>query len=146
MGGFGGGGGGSYGGGGSGGYSYANPALATSVIHTRGYNATGNGVVTITPSCVPPGSITGGASNLCVGSTVHLYNTSPSSCGTWFSNNSAIATVDTSSGVVLGVSVDQKEISDGTASFNTNLLPAGIYTVICTGNFYIARKMLLKLD
>ncbi len=100
----GGGGGGYYGGGGGcwsgggGGSSYTNPAFASGVTHTQGYNCTGDGIVTI---CIlpDPGTLTG-RDTLCAAANTTLADTSTG--GTWMSSNNAIATVS-ASGIVYGV-------------------------------------------
>jgi trimeric autotransporter adhesin len=64
-----------------------------------------------------PGPITG-ATNICIGATTTLHNTSPS--GTWTSSNPATATAGSSTGLVTG-------ITTGTA-YVTYTLPTGCKT------------------
>ncbi len=98
-----GGGGGSWGGGG-GGASATHGVYATAVTYTAGYNTTGNGIVIITPECLPAGVITGPTFNVCQGSTISLSNPTSVSCGTWTSSAPGVAAIDASTGVVTGVS------------------------------------------
>jgi len=125
----GGGGGGYYGGGGGvyagggGGSSYADATIATAVTHTRGYNSSGCGSVSITPICANP--TVSGVSSLCAGTTTNL--SSSASGGTWSSATSSIATVDPATGVVSGVS--------GGTSMITYTVSGGCYgTILVTVN------------
>jgi len=104
----GGGGGGWYGGGGGswgaggGGSSYTDPVRASSVIHTPGYNTTGDGSVTLTFICETPlaGTITGTSTVCAGGSTTTLTNPTGSSYGVWSSSNMAVASIDAATGAV----------------------------------------------
>ncbi len=140
-----GGGGGSYYGSGGGGSSYTNPTVASGVTLTPGYNASGNGVVTITSICTPPvaGSILGNT-NICgIGSTSALTSTG-STGGVWTSSNPAVATVGSLTGIVTSVSVGTVTVTNnivyscGSASavktVTVNPVPAAISgsTVICS--------------
>lgn len=88
---------------GGGGSSYTDPVLATSVIHTQGYaGASGNGVVILTPNCMAPGYITGNVP-LCPGDTNIVSNPTGDPSGVWVSSNPAIATIDSFTGVLVGV-------------------------------------------
>lgn len=98
-----GGGGGSWGGGG-GGSSATHATLATAVTHTIGFNTVSNGAVTITPVCLPAGTITGTTYSVCAGSTISLTNPTSVSCGTWTSSTPGVAAIGASTGVVTGVS------------------------------------------
>jgi hypothetical protein len=89
-------------GGGGGGSSYTDPVQCNTVVHTQGYSlATGNGSVVITVLCSDPGTISG-AKKVCTGATTTLSESA--TAGTWSSSNTTVATVDTSLGVVTGVS------------------------------------------
>ena len=125
AGGYYGGGGGSWSGGG-GGSSYTDATLVSSVTHTRGYNSTGDGIVTISIPCVTPpapGAIAGGTS-VCTGTTLSLMDTVTG--GSWTSSNVSVATIDTFSGVLSGV-------TPGTTTV-TYTLPGGISTTVITVN------------
>jgi len=96
-----GGGGGSWGGGG-GGSSYSDPALATAVIHTPGYNTTGNGSVTLTLVCTATaGTITGNAPLCAGGLAMTLSDPSGATYGSWSSSNTAVADIGSATGMVL---------------------------------------------
>jgi Secretion system C-terminal sorting domain/Bacterial Ig-like domain (group 2) len=106
----GGGGGGYYGGGGgcsygSGGGGSSYPAAVggnvVGLIHTQGYNNTGNGSVTVTVLCSPPGTITGNPGPICAGGVTATL-TATASGGTWGSSNTSVATVS-SGGLVTSV-------------------------------------------
>ncbi|MCW3123142.1 MAG: surface protein [Flavipsychrobacter sp.] len=91
-----GGGGGSWGGGG-GGSSWADPALATAVIQTRGCND-GDGTVDI---CLNnPGTIIG-THPICSGLTLQISETVGG--GTWSSSNTAVATIGSTTGIVTSI-------------------------------------------
>ncbi len=132
-----GGGGGYYGGGGAaygsggGGSSYTDPALVSGVTNIQGYNASGNGLVTISYT-LPP--------SVCVGSTTTL-STTPSG-GTWSSSNTTVATVSASTGVVTGIAAGSATITYTlatgcyvTTAITVNPLPAAITGTpnVCTG-------------
>ncbi len=129
----GGGGGGYYGGGGAdwegggGGSSYTDPTISTAVTHTRGYNSSGCGSVTITLNCPVP--TVSGVTTVCTGVTTTL--SSSVSGGTWTSATTAVATVNPTTGVVTGVSAGTATITYsvpggcyGTALVTVNTLPA----------------------
>ncbi len=129
-----GGGGGSWGGGG-GGSNYTDPLLASAVLHTRGCNTTGAGLVTITLTCVPPvpGAIVG-PTNICSGGGTATYtNPTGSTGGTWSSSNPFAVTIDPVTGVATGIAPGATVIitysvvlSCGSASTSTtvNVIPA----------------------
>jgi trimeric autotransporter adhesin len=82
-------------------------AAGTSVIsYTLGTGCSRTAVVTVSGS---PASITG-TTNVCVGNTINLANTSAG--GTWSSSNASVASVD-ASGVVSGVTPGVATISYG---------------------------------
>ncbi len=108
LGGTGGGGGGFYGGGGSsgggsGGSSFAHPSVTSSVVHTRGHNSTGNGIVIITPDCTPAGAIAGAVFHVCEGKTITVSNPTSLPCGRWVSSNPSVATIDSVTGEITGI-------------------------------------------
>ncbi len=114
-------------GGGGGGSSYTDPVLATSVSHTQGFNA-GDGVVTILPIMIT------GTSTLCTGSSTTLsYATTD---GVWASDNTGVATVGSTTGVVSGIIAGTATISyitpGGTAS--TVVTVAGAPPISSTGD------------
>ena len=131
-------------GGAGGGSSYTDPFLCTNVIHTQGYTpATGNGKVTITVLCTDPGTING-PTEVCVGQTISLSNTSTAP-GTWTSSNTAVGTIS-SSGVVTGLSAGTITIThvqsnpcggaSATKTITVNPMPAvltGTTATTCTG-------------
>ncbi len=114
----GGGGGGYYGGsggswgGGGGGSSYTHPTLATSVVHTQGYNTSGNGSIIIMVPCTI-GSITG---NTTISTAINTTLSNTISGGIWSSSNNSIATVGSSSGIVHGVAVGTAIITYATST------------------------------
>jgi uncharacterized protein YjdB len=115
----GGGGGGYYGGGGGcwggggGGSSYTDAIIASSAVHTRGCNSTGDGSLVICPISV---GVISGTHLVCIGTTTTLSESG--SGGTWSSSATGIATVS-STGVVSGV-------TPGTATiFYTVSTPCG---------------------
>ncbi len=99
-------------GGSGGGSSYTDPTLCSSVIHTQGYSgATGNGSVSITVLCsIPFNGPISGPSLACV-SVPTSYTTTSTPGGAWFSSNTAVATINPTSGVVTGVSAGTTTIS-----------------------------------
>ena len=117
----GGGGGGWYGGGGcvngsgGGGSSYYGGAGVTLISTTSGFQS-GNGYVYISPPpCNAIGAITG-TTTVCQGSTTTLADATHGGVGTWYSNNTAVATVNSSTGVVTGVSPGTAKITDSVAT------------------------------
>ena len=147
----GGGGGGYYGGGGGccsgggGGSSYTDPSV-TSVTHTAGANAA-CGTITITNICVPPtGGFIVGLPNTCPGQSISLADIGGSPGGTWISSNVAMATVNSTTGVVTGVAPGSATITYnvvypcGTASattvitINPNPEPITDVTTLCQGS------------
>jgi hypothetical protein len=97
-----GGGGATYAGGG-GGSSYTDIGLVTSVTHTRGYNADGDGVVFITPGGPPSAGAISGPLLLCVG--VNSTYTDPAAGAlSWSSSDVTVATIVAGTGVATGVS------------------------------------------
>ncbi len=156
TGGFGGGGGGysgggagagasNYGGGGGGSFNSGAPQV-NSVGNTL------NGVVIITPICVPPlGGLITGSNSVCIGAVTTLSDTAgtvpgPFGTSTWSTGNPLIAIVGPSTGVVTGVSVGVDTItytialSCGTVSVSraitVNPLPSPIlgYKSVCPGS------------
>jgi len=136
-----GGGAGAYGGGG-GGSSYTDATLATAVVSTRGYNTTRADTVFITVNCSP--GIINGVTSICAGFTTTLTDT-VSGSSTWSSSNTAVATVNPSTGVVTGVSAGTSTITYSvmaycgsvytTATVTVNPLPLPIIgtTGVCIG-------------
>ncbi len=114
--------GGSYSGSGCGGSSFYGGVGVTGGTTTPGVR-TGNGYVSIVVNC-SAGLITGNTS-ICNGTTTTLIDTVGNSSGTWTSNNTAIATVVSSSGVVSGISA-------GTAIITYSVtIPCGsVYSII----------------
>ncbi len=92
--------------GGGGGASYFGGPDVYMISENRGCRATGDGFVSITPSCIP--GIISGDNRVCVGSTIALTATTPS--GTWSSSNIAIASV-IGTGVVTGVGAGVADIT-----------------------------------
>ncbi|NCX95084.1 MAG: T9SS C-terminal target domain-containing protein [Chitinophagia bacterium] len=96
-------------------------------------------VTTTVNDYVPAGTITGG-SGVCTGSTLTLSNSA--SGGTWSSSNNAIATVNSSTGVVTGVGAGSLTITyasgcgtNATQSITVTATPNAISgsTTVCNG-------------
>jgi len=116
-----GGGGGYWGGGGGngecggagGGSSYTDPTYCSSVVHTQGYSgANGNGIVTITVLCTAavPGTVVGSTIG-CIGQTTTYTDPTGSTGGYWTSDNTAVATVGSLTGVATGISAGTAHIA-----------------------------------
>jgi hypothetical protein len=88
-------------------YSMSNPQPVNSgnytvtVSGTCGTETSNIALITINP-LPSPGIIAGGASGVCVGSTITLTNNVTG--GVWSSNNTSVATVNAATGVVSGIS------------------------------------------
>ena len=141
--------GGAYGGSAGGGSSY--PATGTvaggvsAVTNTGGYQS-GNGYISIQVLCNASGAITGTPSSMCIGASVTLANTTAGITGTWVSGNPSVATINSSTGLVTGVSAGSTVITYNiaspcsalaTATINVNPSPGPITGVgsgaVCTG-------------
>ncbi len=132
-------------GGGGGGSSYpATPnSVVTAISHTQGYSGSVlHGRVAITILCNSPGTIVGNAP-VCIGNTFTLSNPTSLPGGTWSSNNTAVATIN-SSGLVSGVSAGTATVTYtipnpcgalATAIVTVNPLPQAITgtPTVCTG-------------
>ncbi len=128
---------------GAGGSSYpaAPNGIVTEITHTQGYSAAnGNGFVSITVLCTNPGTIVG-PTNVCSGSTITLSNPGASG-GTWVSSNTAVATINSSTGVLTGVASGTVTVTylesnpcggiSATASITVNPLPSAIWGIAST--------------
>ena len=95
-------------------YTLSNPqpvnsgSYTVSVSGTCGSQTSNIALITINP-LPSPGLIAGGANGVCAGSTLALTNNV--SGGVWTSNNTAIATVNSSTGVVTGVAAGNVTIT-----------------------------------
>lgn len=126
-------------GGGGGGSSYTNPTYCAAVVHTQGYvGANGNGKVTITVLCTPAshGRTTGhavggtiGAASACTGAVSAIADSGATTGGLWKSLNTAVATVDSASGNVTGVSVGTAILTYSTLTNCPNITDTVIVTV-----------------
>ncbi len=134
-----------YGGGGGGSYNGGAPQ-ANSVGNT------GNGVVIITPICVPPSSgVITGWDSVCIGAVTTLADPTSSVPGiygtsTWTSGNLLVAIIDPVTAVVTGVSAGVDTITysivlscgstSATKVITVNPLPSPItgYTSVCPGS------------
>ena len=103
------GGGGGYYCGGAGGSSWTIPSVATAVVNVQGGNCNNNGIIYLTPICTA-GPISGVLATCTTGTT---QLTDPTTGGSWSSGNTAVATVNASTGLVSGVSVGTATISYG---------------------------------
>ena len=131
---------------GGGGSSYpATPnSVVTAITHTQGYSAaTGNGQVSITVLCASPGTIVG-APSVCVSSTTTLSDPTSVTGGVWSSSNTAVATINSATGVVTGIAPGTATITYtvpnpcgplATYSIVVNPLPGSITgsTTVCIG-------------
>jgi Glycine rich protein/Secretion system C-terminal sorting domain/Bacterial Ig-like domain (group 2) len=141
------GGGGGYYCGGAGGSSYTDPTAASAVVHTQGGTCGSNGIVYLTPICTA-GPISGVLATCTTGST---QLTDPTTGGSWYSGNTAIATVNAATGLVSGVSAGTATISYGgtfacgtvytTAVVNVALPPATI-----SGATYLCQSVATTLS
>ncbi len=143
------GGGGSYYGSGGGGSSYTDPVNALSVVHTQGYNVSGNGGLTFTANCTPPtvNPISGPAAPICgVGGTYLYSDPGGSPGGVWTSATTTTATIDLNTGILTAVGIGSTVIKYtvtyvcGTASvtttINVNPVPSaigGATPLVCVG-------------
>ena len=95
-------------------YTMSNPqpvnsgSYTVTVTGTCGVETSNIALITINP-LPSPGLIAGGTNGVCVGSTTTLTNNV--SGGVWTSNNTAIATVNSSTGVVTGVAAGNVTIT-----------------------------------
>jgi len=112
-----------YSAGGGGGGSYNGGASQT---NTAG-SATGNGSVTITVLCASPGTITG-AFSLCPATTTTISNPTGAT-GTWYSSNTAVATINPTTGLVTAISAGTTIITDSITNVCGGVSPTQIVTV-----------------
>ena len=137
---------------GTGTWSSSNNAVAsvgssTGIVTTSAYSGTVGITYTAGPGCSigatltinPNPTLISGPSSGCMGTSFTLIDTTGG--GTWSSSNTAVGTIDPSSGTVYGVSAGNATISytvNGcfrTYNININPLPSGItgLTTVCQG-------------
>ncbi len=119
-----GGGGGCWGGGG-GGSSWADPAKSTGIITTMGCNIDTNGSVDI---CITTPPVITGGYPVCAGVSVTLSSTVGG--GKWKSSNTSIAIVDSTSGMVTGITGGSATITYTIASACATVYATKLFSVI----------------
>ena len=104
------GGGGGYSGGGGGGSSYVDLSSASAVVYALNCTTDGNGYVTITPCTLDAGTIVG-PTIICLRSTTTLTDPTGVTGGTWTSADPTIASVNSTTGAVTGVTLGSTTIT-----------------------------------
>ena len=104
------GGGGGYSGGGGGGSSYVDLSSASAVVYALNCTTDGNGYVTITPCTLDAGTIVG-PTIICLRSTTTLTDPTGVTGGTWTSADPTIASVNSTTGAVTGVTLGTTTIT-----------------------------------
>ena len=126
------------------------PTISTATVGTTIYNVLYKNAsgcdgpalgITITINTAPIVTSATGSGNVCTGSQLALSSATAS--GTWTSSNTSIATVNSSTGIVTGVSAGMAVISytvsgnscGGTYTVNVSKTPNSSYTVTGSGSY-----------